>query len=116
MQPLTVAAPAATSEALSTGQQLQPTEDGSSLSAATVPQAAPVAHGPSIRSTAAYTCVAPAQRGSADGLVAGTASGRLRWLDLERGCSCADVYCHPISCWQVRVFTSQPPMFVVHLA
>ncbi len=101
MQPLSVAPTAAASEALSTAQQMQPSEGASTLSAASMSPAAPVTQGLNARSSAAYTCVAPAQRGWADGLVAGTASGRLRWLDLERGCSCADVYCHPISRWQV---------------
>ena len=102
MQPLSVAPTAPASEALSSTQQMQPSGETPSLSAASVPPAAPVTQGLNTRSSAAYTCVAPAQRGWADGLVAGTASGRLRWLDLERGCSCADVYCHPISRWQVR--------------
>ena len=95
---------AAAAEPLNNAQQLQPAEDAFSPSAASMPSVTPVPQGLNTMSSAAYTCVAPAQRGWADGLVAGTASGRLRWLDLERGCSCADVYCHPISRWQVRVF------------
>ena len=94
---------AAAAESLNNAQQLQPAEDASCPSADSMPPATLVTQGQNMRSSAAYTCVAPAQRGWADGLVAGTASGRLRWLDLERGCSCADVYCHPISRWQVRI-------------
>ena len=60
-----------------------------------------------MRSYSAYTCAAPAQRGCTDCLVAGTVGGRLRWLDLEKGCPLADVYCHPISRWQVVTLSAE---------
>ena len=48
-----------------------------------------------------YTCVAAAARDGADALVAGTAGSRLRWVDLETGTLRADLYCRPLSRWQV---------------
>jgi len=101
LQPLGGAEPPTASQSPLSTQRVQLNEDASATSPASTPPVAPVAQILHTRLSTAYTCVAPAQRGWADGLVAGTAGGRLRWLDLERGCSCADVYCHPISRWLV---------------
>jgi hypothetical protein len=48
-----------------------------------------------------YTCVTAAVRRGSDALVAGTSGGRLRWLDLGTGGLQADLYCRPLSRWQV---------------
>ncbi|KAK9916467.1 hypothetical protein WJX75_002924 [Coccomyxa subellipsoidea] len=57
---------------------------------------------PKQASLSGYTCVTAAVRDGVDMLVAGTADGRVRWLDLERGVTCADLYCRPLSRWQVQ--------------
>lgn len=44
-----------------------------------------------------YTTLAPGQgRGEGRDMVAGTANGRARWIDVERGLLKADVYCRPL--------------------
>lgn len=65
---------------------------------------------PKQASLSGYTCVTAAVRDGVDMLVAGTADGRVRWLDLERGVTRADLYCRPLSRWQVTGRASQPPL------
>ncbi|KAL0056421.1 hypothetical protein WJX82_011195 [Trebouxia sp. C0006] len=44
-----------------------------------------------------YTALAPGQgRGDGRDMVAGTANGRARWIDVEKGLLKADVYCRPL--------------------
>ncbi len=61
---------------------------------------------PSAAYSGGYTCVSAAQRGGAAALLAGTADGRVRWLDVASGACCADLYCRPLHRWQASLQTS----------
>ncbi len=88
-------------EAPAGDQRLAHGDAGASAGSDSAPLPAAAPQAVHTRSYSAYTCVASAQRGCTDCLVAGTTGGRLRWLDLETSCPLADVYCHPISRWQM---------------
>ena len=93
--------PAPAFEAPAGKQRLAHGDAGASAGSDSAPLPAAAPQAVHTRSYNAYTYAAPAQRGCTECLVAGTAGGRLRWLDLETSCLLADVYCHPISRWQV---------------
>ena len=95
------ALPAPGSDAPAGAQRMGHADAGAAARRDSAPPLAAAPQAVHMRSYSAYTCAAPAQRGCTECLVAGTAGGRLRWLDLETSCPLADVYCHPISRWQV---------------
>ena len=61
------------------------------------------------RPAGGYSALAGGQGGSGEGrdLVAGTANGRARWIDVEQGVLKADLYCRPLTKGQVCVFALQ---------
>lgn len=63
------------------------------------------------RPAGGYSALAGGQRGCGEGrdLVAGTANGRARWIDVEQGMLKADLYCRPLSKGQVRVSLPATP-------
>ena len=93
--------PAPAFEAPAGEQRLAHGDAGASAGSDSAPLSTAAPQAVHTRSYSAYTYAAPAQRGCTECLVAGTAGGRLRWLDLETSCPLVDVYCHPISRWQV---------------
>lgn len=57
------------------------------------------------RPAGGYSALAGGQGGCGEGrdLVAGTANGRARWIDVEQGMLKADLYCRPLTKGQVCV-------------
>ena len=61
------------------------------------------------RPAGGYSALAGGQGGCGEGrdLVAGTANGRARWIDVEQGVLKADLYCRPLTKGQVCGFALQ---------